>query len=279
MTTPSVDCTIYDLSTSRHAEVLVRAIEAAGGVVRRHQYFIWLQSQIQPLLPHHLAVCGAYARSAKALAFDVFNTVALPAPMEALLVDEQSHAMAEVAGRWASSRSRCVVIPTQELTSPLKALLQQLEMSSLLVHGVSRPQRPKELESLFVFAAQSQAWEEQHRLFLDLLLPQMHATYLRVQSVERDLGSEKAPAVARRPATVNPVITLRERQILSWVREGMSNHQIGSQLGISALTVKNHVQRILRKLSATNRAHAVALAMGMNLIGSDGAPASTPLSD
>ena len=46
----------------------------------------------------------------------------------------------------------------------------------------------------------------------------------------------------------------------------MSNQQIGEVLGISALTVKNHVQKILRKLNAANRAQAVARAMTMNLL-------------
>ena len=52
------------------------------------------------------------------------------------------------------------------------------------------------------------------------------------------------------------------------MREGKSNQQIGDQLGISVLTVKNHVQKILRKLGASNRAQAVAMAMTQNLLGS-----------
>jgi len=60
-------------------------------------------------------------------------------------------------------------------------------------------------------------------------------------------------------------ITSREREILQWVRDGLSNQQISEKLGISALTVKNHVQKILRKLGAANRAQAVAKAMTMNV--------------
>jgi len=51
------------------------------------------------------------------------------------------------------------------------------------------------------------------------------------------------------------------------VRDGMSNQQIGVKLGISALTVKNHVQKILRKLQASNRAQAVSKAISMKLLG------------
>jgi DNA-binding CsgD family transcriptional regulator len=62
------------------------------------------------------------------------------------------------------------------------------------------------------------------------------------------------------------VITEREREILVWVRDGLSNQQISEKLGISALTVKNHIQKILRKLGAANRAQAVAMAMTMNAL-------------
>jgi DNA-binding NarL/FixJ family response regulator len=51
------------------------------------------------------------------------------------------------------------------------------------------------------------------------------------------------------------------------VREGKSNPQIGLHLGISPLTVKNHVQKLLHKLGATNRAQAVAIAMAQHLLG------------
>lgn len=46
--------------------------------------------------------------------------------------------------------------------------------------------------------------------------------------------------------------------MLDWVREGKTNQEIGQILDISPLTVKNHIQKILRKLDVTNRAQAVA---------------------
>lgn len=61
-------------------------------------------------------------------------------------------------------------------------------------------------------------------------------------------------------------VTERERQILRWVRDGKSNQQIADVLGIGPLTVKNHIQKILRKLGAGNRAQAVAQALARNLI-------------
>jgi DNA-binding CsgD family transcriptional regulator len=64
----------------------------------------------------------------------------------------------------------------------------------------------------------------------------------------------------------NRILTGRELEILHWVYEGKSNMEIGMILGISGLTVKNHVQNILRKLNVQNRTQAVAKGLSLNLL-------------
>lgn len=52
----------------------------------------------------------------------------------------------------------------------------------------------------------------------------------------------------------------REQQVAEWVGQGKSNDEIGTILGISAHTVKNHLDKIFRKLGVENRcAAAVAI--------------------
>ena len=65
------------------------------------------------------------------------------------------------------------------------------------------------------------------------------------------------------PATV---LSLREREILKWVREGKTNKEISDILGLSFKTVKNHVENILSKLGVTNRAEAVAKALSQDFL-------------
>ena len=95
----------------------------------------------------------------------------------------------------------------------------------------------------------------------EFVMPHLHATYMRTQMLERELSAwvPRATAEATHPQGRN--LSKRERQILHWVREGKTNHAIGEELGISPLTVKNHVQKILRKLGAANRAQAAVLGM------------------
>jgi DNA-binding CsgD family transcriptional regulator len=63
------------------------------------------------------------------------------------------------------------------------------------------------------------------------------------------------------------VLTAREREILKWIHLGKSNIEIAIILKISSLTVKNHVQKILRKLNVQNRTQAAGKAMALRILG------------
>jgi DNA-binding CsgD family transcriptional regulator len=55
-------------------------------------------------------------------------------------------------------------------------------------------------------------------------------------------------------------LTLREREIMTWIARGKTDWQTGHILEISAKTVNFHVERAKRKLGATTRAHAIVIA-------------------
>lgn len=54
-------------------------------------------------------------------------------------------------------------------------------------------------------------------------------------------------------------LTAREREVHHWLRQGKTNDEIAGILGISAHTVKHHVDHIFQKLGVENR-YAAALA-------------------
>jgi NarL family two-component system response regulator LiaR len=56
-------------------------------------------------------------------------------------------------------------------------------------------------------------------------------------------------------------LTLREREVLDLLADGLTNAQISRRLGISLNTAKNHVGNILSKLGARNRTEAARLAL------------------
>ena len=61
-------------------------------------------------------------------------------------------------------------------------------------------------------------------------------------------------------------ITKRELEILELIAQGMSNREIAEKLFVSENTVKTHSSRLLDKLSAKRRTHAVQIAKEMGLI-------------
>jgi DNA-binding CsgD family transcriptional regulator len=78
--------------------------------------------------------------------------------------------------------------------------------------------------------------------------------------VETVAVATRAPVEAARP------LSTRETEILRWLAEGKSNYEVGCILGISAATVKNHLQRIYRTLGVSNRAHALARCSALRLL-------------
>lgn len=57
---------------------------------------------------------------------------------------------------------------------------------------------------------------------------------------------------------LNASMSDRELEIMHWVEMGKTNQEIGTILDISAFTVKNHLQRIFKKLDVYSRAQAVS---------------------
>ncbi len=68
----------------------------------------------------------------------------------------------------------------------------------------------------------------------------------------------------------NAPITERETEILSYVARGFGNKQIAQALHISEQTIKNHMTSILRKLDASDRTHAVVMALQSGWIATSG---------
>lgn len=73
---------------------------------------------------------------------------------------------------------------------------------------------------------------------------------------------EPVPAMA-----ANHSLTPREREVLWWAAQGKSAWEIGKILHITKRTVDEHVHNANRKLGATNRTQAVAIALRERLIG------------
>lgn len=91
---------------------------------------------------------------------------------------------------------------------------------------------------------------------LTQVLPYIDHALRQVEHLPHQSGIAR---VAEAPALHGHLLTPREVEILQWIAMGKTNSEIGSILDLSLYTVKNHVQRIFRKLNVSNRAQAVSV--------------------
>jgi DNA-binding CsgD family transcriptional regulator len=73
-----------------------------------------------------------------------------------------------------------------------------------------------------------------------------------------------------KPRENDASLTSREYQVLVGMSRGLTNCLIGREMFLSENTVKSHAARLFKKLGATDRAHAVALAFAAGLLNGAG---------
>jgi LuxR family transcriptional regulator, quorum-sensing system regulator BjaR1 len=69
-----------------------------------------------------------------------------------------------------------------------------------------------------------------------------------------------------RPSTSKPILTMREREILTWTATGKTAWEIGELLNISERTVEWHLQSIAQKLGTCNKVQTLTVAIREKLI-------------
>jgi DNA-binding CsgD family transcriptional regulator len=142
-----------------------------------------------------------------------------------------------------------------------KALYRKKEITSLgmdfgmrecYTHG-SKPPLCGKTGSMFCFAGPAMEYDMRIKTILDLIVPHLHLTLSHI--------SDKKQIEARKVH-----LSDREREVLDWLKQGKSSWDTSVILGISERTVNFHVCNIMRKLGATNRPQALALATRFGLI-------------
>ena len=96
-------------------------------------------------------------------------------------------------------------------------------------------------------------------LFKDLLRTELIETIRCVHGGRKRIPPEIAQEIAEHSA--DDAITVRELDVLRGIAKGRSNKIIADSLNISEHTVKNHLKNILSKLDASDRTHAVMIAL------------------
>lgn len=234
-------------------EYLLRTIESGVDLADLRSLFLWAQGPLQALLPHEALLClqldgGGHVVRSECLHRAVLDGSAL---------DLLARFGVQLAEAWRAGPFLPAVLdpdaPSGQLAGCL-ALLRESGFDNVLVHGSAPLEHGATLFALFGLPFRP---GPRHGHFLQLLLPYLHMGLLRAPGRALARGRVEQPL---RP------LSARELAILACVRAGRSNEEAGQALGISGLTVKNHLQRIYRALGVANRAHAVARCLELRLL-------------
>ena len=87
------------------------------------------------------------------------------------------------------------------------------------------------------------------------------------QAVERSRGALGYEAEMQALRSCHASLTHRERQVMALVVSGLSNKQVGGELGISEITVKAHRGKVMQKMKADSLAGLVKMATRLRLPG------------
>lgn len=240
-------------------EALLRAAEVATGVSNRQQFFLWLRLHLHRFVPHELLLCRLGSlRPGADPRVEVFNCVPLPADLAEGLGSARQPLWRELQECWLQGGRRPVCVPLAGLQDDTARQLRAAGFDRLMVHGVDLAAGVQPALLLAVGRLPDALLDEPACAEgLRHWLPYLHFSAAR--ALQDAAAAEADPAW---PA----LLTERELDVLRAVRGARSNAEIGEQLGISALTVKNHLRKIMRKLGAGNRVQAVAEAMARRLI-------------
>jgi DNA-binding CsgD family transcriptional regulator len=244
-------------------DAFLRGVEAAHGIASPQQLFVWLRLHLHRFIPHDLALCWADAgREAGGPGVRVLNCVPLPDALTSGLANPTARIWHVLAERWAQGGERASLMPLDGLDDDLAVHLERAGFSQVMVHAVRLgPLQRADLVIAFLRQVPVDlVVADQALTALELWMPYLHFAFVRAEeSALRRPAGRLQDGAAR-------LLTARELQVLTAVRDAKANAQIGLLLGISPLTVKNHLRSIQKKLGAHNRAHAVAEAMSRRLI-------------
>ncbi len=242
-----------------------RAIALESLRVKVHLHLLlWLGGEFQNSVPHQIFIAAWGDFPDGRIEYDVVSAIPLVRTGH-FTSGDIAPVIRDLFAKWSENGSSPigmqfrdgVRLPLQHADAAERAELRAFRlMHSAAVHGITDA-RGKQ-NCLYMFLNEDPGVSTSTLENLRVLLPFVDAASRRVAHLpnrENEIEPAAEPAAVQ---DAEPELSGRELHIMDWVRAGKTNHEIGLILDISAFTVKNHLQRIFRKLDVTNRAQAVS---------------------
>ena len=246
---------------------LFAIMEACTHLKTKEEFQTVLEST-KSLFGHEMAACGI----GEVITQKVGSTInsGFPNKFMSSIIDHHGRMDSPLFNQWIKQKSPQVLnFHDKNKLSSIgdRIFYRNFALRNILSHGVM--DFNQNYVTYFGFAQFPGEITESHIRLLEILAPHLHVAYMRVAIGHAKTSQRTNLAIEKKNLIHNwetNSISKREKEVLKWVLVGKTNWDISNILSISENTVKNHVLRILKKLGANNRQHAVAKAIKMGII-------------
>lgn len=249
---------VFHLSAEEGARFL-RIVSECGRIRRHCDIHRWLSGDVQHFLPHQMLLSAWGDFETAELKLDLISS--LPGVRTSRLAHCRVEPLIrEAYARWCDGGREPLLMDVADSGAahepcgcPVHVALRR--MRHMIVHGV-HDKRSGSNAVYIALAAEPLAKGCNKERFLSMLDPLV----AQIDSAFRRVPAFPLPEMRCAPEGGSEVLELsaREVEVLESLRRGKTNLDIASALDISPFTVKNHVQRIFRKIGVRNRTQAAA---------------------
>lgn len=258
----------WTLALNEEQRVLfMEVIEESLRLQNRAHLFNWLQRGFQCLLAHEVIIIGVRGMERASYDYEYLTSSRYFGDSQFdLVLHDQDGLVNQAFVQWSQFGMPLFYTTDHASQTNSHYTIEQVdearmlasELKRFVVHGFG--DEHSRIATVMMFGRLSSPANARTAHLLELLMPHLHCAIVKVTS-------NKSPSVltTSKNGRVKP-LSRREIEVLEWLQSGKTNWEIGSIMQVSPLTVKNHVQNILRKLDVENRSQAASKALKLGLI-------------
>jgi len=237
--------------------LIIRVMRNSLSIQSHFQLLLWMQGDFQETIRHDAMISFSGAIGGKTFHYDIVSAIK---GIRALKIPHRNihQFRARIHEHWAKAGGD---VTAATITEGCSATFDASDMHDafsgmkhVLFHAI--PDTRFKADHLYILLRHENEFTDQEKKLFELLLPHIDVAVRKIDGLP-----VFEPELIAAPTLLNSLIkaglSTRELEILEWVRNGKTNIEIGMILEISSFTVKNHLQRIFKKINVSNRAQAV----------------------
>ncbi len=233
-------------------------VQSLAAVTNTGDYRTLLANEIRQLIPFELMVCGVGEIRQGGVYVQHLVNLAVPDAYLGRIINRQGKVETPIIRRWLHTCQPQYYEKDHVKGPPVdegwRALFDSYHLDSLFAFG-QKNDNGNLCSYICLYNVMSDDLQK-NILLSNLLMPSIHSCMQKIYVRQQQNAQRNSIQLAR--------LTRREQDIAHWVSLGKTNWEIAIILGISALTVKTHVQNILGKLQLSSRTELIINAAVQN---------------